>query len=34
MTTTEEIIVSGDDCIERLIVVCPEQEDMANMRAL
>jgi hypothetical protein len=32
MTTTEEIIVSGQDFIERRIFVCPEQEDIANMR--
>ena len=32
MTTTEEIIVSGQDFIERRIFVCPEQEDIANMQ--
>ena len=32
VTTTEEIIVSGQDFIERRIFVCPEQEDLANMR--
>jgi len=31
-TTTEEIIVSGQDFIERRIFVCPEQEDLANMQ--
>lgn len=32
MTTTEEIIVSGEDFIERRIVLCPEQSDIAAMR--
>lgn len=32
MTTTEEIIVSGQDYIERRILVYPEQGDIANMR--
>jgi hypothetical protein len=32
MTTTEEIIVSGEDFIERRIVLFPEQEDLASIR--
>jgi hypothetical protein len=32
MTTTEEIIVSDQDFIERRIFVYPEQQDIANMR--
>jgi hypothetical protein len=32
MTTTEEIIVSGQDFIERRILVYPEQEDIFNIR--
>ncbi len=32
MTTTEEIIVSGEGFIERRIVLFPEQEDLANIR--
>lgn len=32
MTTTEEIVVSGDDFIERRIVLCPEQHEIADIR--
>ena len=31
---TDEIVVSGRDFIERRIFVFPEQEDIANLRAL
>jgi hypothetical protein len=34
VTMTDEIIVSGRDFIERRIFVFPEQEDIANLRAL
>ena len=34
MTTTEEIVVSGNDFIERRIFLYPEQEDIGNMREL
>ena len=32
MTTTEEIVVSGEDFIERRIFVYPQQADMANLQ--
>jgi len=32
MTTTEEIVVSGDGFIERRIVVSPEPVDTENLR--
>jgi hypothetical protein len=32
MTTTEEIVVSGEDFIERRIFVSPEQVDIENLR--
>jgi hypothetical protein len=32
--TTDEIVVSGEDFIERRIFVFPEQEDIASLRAL
>lgn len=32
MTTTEEIVVSGEDFIERRIFLCPEDADLANIR--
>jgi hypothetical protein len=33
MTTTEEIIVSGENFIERRIIQFPQQVDIADMRA-
>ena len=32
MTTTEEIVVSGEDFIERRIFLCPEDTDLADIR--
>jgi hypothetical protein len=32
MTTTEEIVVSGDDFIERRIFVSPEPADIENLQ--
>lgn len=32
MTTTEEIIVSGDDYIERRILLLPEQEEIDDLQ--
>jgi hypothetical protein len=34
VTMTDEIVVSGQDFIERRIFVFPEQEDIANLQAL
>jgi hypothetical protein len=34
MTTTEEIVVCGEDFIERRIFVCPGDEDIGNMQKL
>lgn len=30
-TTTEEIVVSGEDFIERRIFLCPEETDLAGI---
>ncbi len=32
MTTTEEIVVSGENFIERRILLSPEQADIENLR--
>lgn len=32
MSTTEEIIVSGEDYIERRILVLPEREEIADLQ--
>jgi hypothetical protein len=32
MTTTEEIIVSGEDFIERRIFICPQPWEMGNLQ--
>lgn len=32
MSTTEEIIVSGDDFIERRIFICPQQVELDNLQ--
>ena len=32
MTSTEEIVVSGADFIERRIFICPEPGEMNNLR--
>jgi hypothetical protein len=33
MTTTEEIIVSGENFIERRIIQCPQQGDFESLQA-
>lgn len=34
MTTTEEIIVSGENFVERRIILCPEQDDIQNLQEM
>jgi hypothetical protein len=34
MTATEEIIVSGENFIERRIILCPGQDDIQNLQGL